>query len=299
MRILLFSVLSIFSSQLLADNVDNYRSAFLKQCQNDSDSAEDDKICECIYREWRKDVANPQDPGAITAVKIASQIPGNYSGAQLAPANAYLASFANNSQNCFSFTIPERSASNEAEPENSAYGNPMPGFGGYGNQPSGNQPSAESAGGSTGLLGAMVGWAGNKLGVPTEINQAAREQVDKHEPSLTERLGSFAGGFNPFGSGSSEKSATASGSGTPLGRPMNDYQDDFMRYCGQANSGAVCACRWQSLQHTVRGKSSGVAGTVAFMASNDPGDIPDQPGVSRDEVFKTFMRYNETSSSCR
>ncbi|HCS26057.1 MAG TPA: hypothetical protein DIW43_01300 [Spongiibacteraceae bacterium] len=257
-----------------ADSAVNYRDEFISQCMGGS---EEGQTCECVFDRWVEKMDDPASTGAVTAARIAANPDREPTVRELEVAAPYLKILGGVGFECAREMYGQMGAGGAAE-DGSA------------------DPGASQAGGNA-MFEAMLGAAGDQF---TEAGQAMGGMMSGDFSSYRSEAGSNAS-TSPTNSRPAPAEPPAD-DGLPLtSRPVPDYKPYFTHYCMQSyGDTSACACRWQALKGTLAGRDDANARTVAFMASNEPGDlpIPDNVQVDRNKAFQTFSRFNQAAGNC-
>ncbi len=284
MKYLVTLLVLLTSSVLWADSTANYRSTFINKC-TDGDSDEiNHKMCTCVYDTWQQQIDSQSSKGAIIAAQLSAEANKEFYPSELQTAAPYLQKFSEASSLCADKVIGKINMS-----DSSAY---TPSNTDQDDSYTQNLPNESKKG----LLGAVAGWAGNKVGLPSQINDVVKDKADNYEPKLTDKLNPLKSKFNPFRNKKKPKDTEAL---EITDRTVASYKTDFEKHCGKLAT-QICDCRWQALQSTIKGKDNAEARVLAYMASGPAGDlpIPTDVSINRQQLFKKFDDYTQQIASC-
>lgn len=202
-RVLALTLLTLLSGAAFADSTENYRAAFMKNCTDGDSDPQNRKMCACVFDEWQAGLPSKNDPNAINAAKIMSNSEVDLYPSEIQAAMVHSGDMTAISSRCADRVLGKISlggdtAANEADDVN--YDLPSGG--------SADEPQVE--GKKRGMLGAMVGWAGRKAGLPDMLNDAAADKVDENESTIKSKLNPLNSRFNPFKKKKSDDAEAAS-----------------------------------------------------------------------------------------
>lgn len=185
MRNLCLLLLIMFAPLSLADSAENYRDDFLKTCHDNSGDAEGLAMCQCIYTGWLEQLPSKTEASVITAAKLLANVEGDYKPSEINSASVHLGSMQNISLQCADTIMGSVHLGGDQGDISSV-------------DDAANIDAPATTKSKRGLLGAVVGWAGEKAGLPDAVNEAAADTADDNEDTIRNKLNPLKSRFNPF-----------------------------------------------------------------------------------------------------
>ena len=190
MRQLSLTLLLLLTPLVYADNAANYRDNFMNNCVDQNDDSQAKALCQCVFNKWLDQLPSKTDPRAITATKLIANVAGDYLPSEIQQAAIYMQNMQDISMQCADNVMGAIHVGGD-----NTVGNDVPT---PNDDTQHTNTNTNTNTNKRGLFGAVVGWAGQKAGLPDTVNDAAADKADANEDSIKAKLNPFKSRFNPF-----------------------------------------------------------------------------------------------------